>query len=49
MPSVAVREVSQLVSWFTVIFLFLFGSHVILKFAVYLLYFFFAAGSAFYL
>ena len=31
-PSVAVREVSQHVSWFTVIFLFLVGSHVILIF-----------------
>ena len=30
-------------------FLFLVGSHVILKFLVYLLYFFSAAGSAFYL
>ena len=30
-------------------FLFLVGSHVILKSLVYLLYFFFAAGSAFYL
>ena len=47
LPSVAVREVSQHVSWLTVIFSFLVGSHVILKFAVYLKYFFFAAGSAF--
>ena len=30
-------------------FLFLVGSHVILNFLVYLLYFFSAAGSAFYL
>ena len=48
-PSVAVWEVSKHVSWFTVIFSFLVGSHVILNFLVYLLYFFFAAGSAFYL
>ena len=46
-PSVAVPGVSQHVSWFTVIFLV--GSHVILNLLVYLLYFFFAAGSAFYL
>ena len=30
-------------------FLFLVGSHIILKFLIYLIYFFFAAGSAFYL
>ena len=49
MPSVAVREVSQHVSWFAVISLFKLNSHVIIKFAVYMLYYFFAAGSAFYL
>ena len=34
---------------FLLFFLFLVGTYVILKFLVYLLYFFFAAGSAFYL
>ena len=46
-PSVAAREVSQHVSWFTVIFLFLVGSHVILKCLVYLLYFFFCCRISF--
>ena len=47
MPSATVREVSQHVSWFTVICLLLVGNDfrmLFYNFAVYLLYFFFAAG-----
>ena len=54
MPSVAVREASQHVPWTTVIFYFLLDRMLFLIFSLSALfslplYFFFAAGSAFYL